>query len=297
MSGTVSILHLSDVHFGRDAQLAQLEQIEDFAPKLEPDAVVVSGDLTQRARHGEFQAAHALIRRLAKTAPTLVVPGNHDVQWWESPLHIFGKSRIYAKYCRWFGPDLTPTLAIPGAVIAGALSAHGVAPGSLTWNLRDIAVKGHVPKSETDRIAAIFARAPAGTAKVVVMHHNVLPGAISKRMGLAHWQDAQRRLAETGADAVLCGHDHQESAEQLDGRLAISTSSTQTSRTRGRRASVFNMVRIDESSVEVQHFGWEAATRRFVSADTAKFQRVAAVPVVSAAGGDDPVGPEGAVSP
>jgi len=72
----VRILHLSDVHFGVDAQLAQLEAIEDYAPTLELDAVAVSGDLTQRARHGEFQAAHAMVRRLAKVAPVLVVPGS-----------------------------------------------------------------------------------------------------------------------------------------------------------------------------------------------------------------------------
>ncbi|HEU5051141.1 MAG TPA: metallophosphoesterase [Gemmatimonadales bacterium] len=284
----VRILHLSDVHFGVDAQLAQLEQIELFAPKLEPDAVVLSGDLTQRARHGEFQAAHALMRRMQQIAPTLVVPGNHDVQWWASPFEIRGTRPLFEKYRRWFGADLTPTLTIDGAVIAGALSAHGVSVGSLTWNLRDIAVKGHLPKRETDRLKGIFDRAPAGAAKVVVMHHNVLPGAISRRMGLADPEDAQRRLTATGADLVLCGHDHQEGAEQLDGRLTISTSSTQSSRTRGRRASVFNVVVIRGDSVEVQHFTWDATTCRFNPAETSTFPRVVAAPVVSVAGGDDP---------
>lgn len=284
----VRILHLSDVHFGVDAQLAQLEEIEEFAPTLESHAIVLSGDLTQRARHGEFQAAHALLRRLGRIAPTLVVPGNHDVEWWKSPFGIAGTGPLYAKYRRWFGDELTPTLQIPGAVIAGALSAHGVAFGSVTWNLRDLAVKGHLPKTETDRVAAIFAKAPPGSAKIVVMHHNVLPGAISRRMGLAHWEDAQRRLAAIGAEAVLCGHDHQEGAEQLDGRLAISTSSTQTSRTRGRRASVFNMVRITDTAVEVQHFGWDAGSTRFTPAEASSFRRSAQDPVVSAAGGDDP---------
>ena len=284
----VRILHLSDVHFGVDAQLDQLEAIEEFAPSLEPHAVVLSGDLTQRARHGEFQAAHALLRRLARFAPTLVVPGNHDIEWWKSPLGIAGRRPLYAKYRRWFGDELTPTLEIPGAVIAGALSAHGVALGSLTWNLRDLAVKGHLPRRETNRIAEIFARAPADAAKVIVLHHNVLPGAISRRMGLAHWQAAQRRLTEIGADAVLCGHDHQEGAEQLDGRLAVSTSSTQTSRTRGRRASVFNLVRITSTAVEVQHFGWNAESTRFTPTDRSAFARTPRDPVVSAAGGDDP---------
>ena len=53
------------------------------------------------------------------------------------------------EFRRWFGDNLTPVLEVPGAIIAGALSAHGVAPGSLTWNPNDMAVKGHLPRSET----------------------------------------------------------------------------------------------------------------------------------------------------
>ena len=281
----VRILHLSDVHFGVDAQLAQLEAIEDYAPTLELDAIAVSGDLTQRARHGEFQAAHAMVRRLKKVAPVLVVPGNHDVQWWSSPFHLLGTGRLYAKYRRWFGEDLTPTLEIPGAVIAGALSAWGVALGSMTPNLRDLAVKGHLPKREIDRVAAIFAQAPPGAAKVLVLHHNVLPGEISGRMGLAHWKTAQARLAELAPDVVLCGHDHQESAAQVGGTLAVSTASTQTSRTRGGRPSVFNLVRIYATGVEVRHFRWDADTGSFTPSDTASFARSAQqAPVVSVAG-------------
>ena len=285
----VRILHLSDVHFGVDAQLAQLEAIEDYAPSLELDAIAVSGDLTQRARHGEFQAAHAMVRRLGKAAPVLVVPGNHDVQWWASPFHLLGTRRLYAKYRRWFGEELTPMLEIPGAVIAGALSAWGVALGSMTPNLRDLAVKGHLPKTEIDRVEAIFARAPAGAARVLVLHHNVLPGEISGRMGLAHWKTAQRRLAGLAPDVVLCGHDHQESAGQVSGTLAVSTASTQTSRTRGGRPSVFNLVRIYATGVEVRHFRWDADAGSFTPSDSASFARSPQqAPAVSVAGQGQP---------
>ena len=281
----VRLLHLSDVHFGVDAQLAQLEAIEDFAPTLELDAIAVSGDLTQRARHGEFQAAHAMVRRLKKAAPVLVVPGNHDVQWWSSPFHLLGTRRLYAKYRRWFGEELAPTLEIPGAVIAGALSAHGVSFGSMTPNLRDLAVKGHLPRSETERVAEIFRRAPAGAANVLVLHHNLLPGEISGRMGLAHWKDAQRRLAELAPDVVLCGHDHQESAGQVRDLLAVSTASTQTSRTRGGRPSVFNLVRIYATGVEIRHFRWDMDAGTFAPSDSASFARAGVhEPIVSVAG-------------
>jgi len=270
---SVTLLHISDVHFGVDAQLDQLAAIVALAPDLKPDAVVLSGDASQRARHGEFQATFGLLAQLRQAAPTLIVPGNHDVQWWKSPMHLLGSERLYTKYRRWFGADLTPVLELPGAVIAGALSAWGVAPGSTTWNLRDLAVKGHLPKSETTRVKAIFDAAPSGAARVLVLHHNVLRGDISQRMGLAHYADAQRRIIETGADVVLCGHDHQEGAGLLGDSVTISTAGTHTSRTRGGRPSVFNVVRIKPAATEVQFYRWDAGERRFVPSDKHSFAR------------------------
>lgn len=285
-AGRFVIAHVSDIHFGGFAELPQIEALEDFLPTLGIDASVISGDLSQRARHGEFQAAHALVRRLRPHAPVLVVPGNHDIEWWKSPLGLLGQARKYGKYSRYFG-DLMPVLEIPGAIIVGALSSYGVALGSLTWNLRDIAVKGHLPASETDRVTAIFANASPDAARVLVFHHNVLAGPLSRRMGLARWRSAHRRLVATGADVVLCGHDHQEGAGQVDGTLAVSTSGTHSSRSRGGRPSVFNLVTIDVGAVHIQHFRWEPQARQFQRSDTFSFARAGPSKVaVSVAGGD-----------
>src|SRR5918994_5024331 len=284
--GRVVIAHLSDLHFGGYADLAQIEAIESFLPTLGPDATVIAGDLSQRARHGEFQAAHAFVNRLRPHAPMLVVPGNHDIEWWKSPLGLLGEQRKYQKYSRYFR-ELRPVLEIPGAVIAGALSSYGVAFGSLTWNIRDVAVKGHLPVGETDRVTGIFAKSPPGAARVLVFHHNALPGELSRRMGLANWRAAHRRLLATGADVILCGHDHQEGAGQIDGSLAVSTSGTHSSRVRGGRPSVFNLVRIDGQAVHIQHFRWDSANRHFLPSDTYSFARQGVPKVaVSVAGGD-----------
>jgi len=173
-------------------------------------------------------------------------------------------------------------LTVPGAVVVGALSSYGIAAGSLTWNLRDVAVKGHLPARETDRAADVFARAPAGAAKVLVLHHNVLAGELSRRMGLAHWRSAQRRLVATGADVVLCGHDHQEGGGQVDGTLAVSTTGTHSSRSRGGRPSAFNLVRIDEQAIHIHHYRWEVADREFVRSDIHSFARRAPSQIVVA---------------
>ena len=270
---TVQLLHVSDPHFGGLANIEQIEALEAMIPDLRPDAVVITGDVSQRARHGEFQRARALVQLAARTAPVHVIPGNHDVSWWTRPLMPFGKRSLYAKYARYFGAELTPTLAIPGAVIAGALTSHGVAWGSLTLRPRDLAVKGHLPKREVERVRGVFATVPPEQARVLALHHNVLRGEISGRMGLARWRRAQRRIAACGAEVVLCGHDHQEDADVLDGRVVVSTASTLCRRTRGGRPPSFNFVTIEPTAVHITFFRWDSEGGKFRASDTAAFAR------------------------
>ncbi len=262
------------MHFGRDVDLAQVEACEGMLPELNPSAIVISGDHTQRARHGELQMSRHFRDRVGRLAPTLVIPGNHDVQWWASPFGLFGTPRLYRKYRRYFGRDLSPRLEIPGAVIAGVLTSHGVAPGSMTWNLNDMAVKGHLPRSEIAAASRYFDGAPPGAARILVLHHNVLPGAVSRRMGLAHWRRAQQQIRASGAELVLCGHDHQEGSGQIDGMVAVSTAGTLTPRTRGGGASAFNVVTIDDQAISVLHMRWEIEFQRFRPSDLARYGRM-----------------------
>jgi 3',5'-cyclic AMP phosphodiesterase CpdA len=271
---TVQLLHIADLHFGGLADIRQIEALERMIPDLRPDAVIVAGDLSQRARHGEFQRARAFLNTAAGTAPTLVIPGNHDVQWWWRPLIPFAREPLYRKYRRYFGDDLAPTLTIPGAaVIASVLTSHGVAWGSLTTAVRDLAVKGHLPKREILRVRQLYGEADAALARVLVAHHNVLRGDISERMGLAHWRRAQQRILESGADVVLCGHDHQEGADVLGGKVVVSTAGTLSTRSRGGRPSCFNFVTIEPTAIQITFFRWEAERGRFHASDTFAFAR------------------------
>jgi 3',5'-cyclic AMP phosphodiesterase CpdA len=267
-----SLVHLSDPHFGGVADIGQIEAVEALVPDLEPDVVVVSGDLSQRARHGDYQRARAHLRELERAAPVYVLPGNHDVQWWWRPLVPFSRAAKYGKYRRYFGPTLTPTLDLPQAVIAGVLTAHGVAWGSLTPRLRDIAVKGHLPHAELRRAAAIFARAGPGQIRILVLHHNVLRGELSGRMGLARWRQAQQRIAACGADLVLCGHDHQEQAGMLGGAV-VACAGTLCTRSRGGRPSVFFRIVVEEAAIHVEHYRWDRARAVFRRSDRHQFAR------------------------
>lgn len=267
-----SIIHLADLHFGGVADVAQIEAVEALLPDLEPEAIVIAGDITQRARHGEFLRARALVRELERTAPVYILPGNHDVQWWWRPFLPFGSGRKYEKYRRYFGPQLIPTLDLPCAVITGVLTSHGVTWGSLTPRLRDIAIKGHLPKKEVLRAKAVFAHARPDQVRILVLHHNVLRGELSQRMGLARWKQAQRGIVDAGPEIVLCGHDHQELTDDLHG-VVIACTGTLSTRTRGGRPPVFSRVVVEEDAIHVEYYRWEPEHRVFKRSDRFQFAR------------------------
>lgn len=271
-----TLLHLSDVHFGGLADIPAVEAVEALVPALRPAAVIVSGDFCQRARAGEFQRARAFLRALGALAPVHAIAGNHDVQWWREPLGIplLGRAR-FAKYRRYLGEDLAPTLSVDGAFICGANTSHGLSLGSLTWNPRDLTVKGHVPRAALNRAAAAFARAP-GAVRVLVVHHNVLKGNLSRRWGLARPQAALDGIVASGADVVCCGHDHEEGIGTIerDGRrVVVSTAGTLSTRGRGHRPPSFNLLLVMPQSIRVEIHRFDAASGRFVAAEGRDFAR------------------------
>lgn len=280
----VTILHCSDLHFGQEVDLDQIAGLERLAEELSPNAVAVAGDITQRARHGEFQRALLFVQALRRVAPTVIVPGNHDVQWWATPFDVIGAGPKYKKYRRYFGDDLTPTLVIDGAILCGVLTSYGVVARSMTPNLNDMAVKGHLPGRETERAAIRFGEESPDLLRVMVMHQNLLRGRISERMGLARWREAWRNVMATGVDLVLCGHDHEERAGILPNGAVVATSGTHTSRTRGRRPSACNMIFADAASITVRHYIWDADDRAFHPGLDIVFPRPRAAQVQDAGG-------------
>lgn len=272
MSETV-IAHLGDIHFGGRADFTQVAVLERFLPTLKPDLIAVSGDLSQRARHGELQAAKRYLDGLAATAPLHVVPGNHDVTWWRSPFHLAGRRPLYAKWRRYFGEELTPVLELERIIVAGLLSAHGLSPASVTWNPNDLTVRGDLPRSEIQRVRELFARTAPHKVRVAVVHHNVLPGVISRRWGLSRPHVAQAGLLSLDADLILCGHDHTEGAGDIGGRVVVSTAGTHSVRTRGGRPSAFNLVRVAARQISIEHFIYQRDAGTFRKGETATFPR------------------------
>lgn len=272
-----TLFHCSDLHFGHPAVPEQYEAIEGIIESRKYDVVAISGDVTQRGRAGEFQRARSFIQRAERSgSEVIVVPGNHDVSWWHAPLGFGDSESIYRKYRQYINQDIEPVLRIAGATFVGLNTSQGVIRETLTWNLRDISIIGHVTREQIDRTRAEFERSRSDDARIIVMHHNPVKGELSQRHGLKHTQRILGAFAEMGVDLVLCGHDHQEAIHYIEHTkrgTVISTSGTISNRSRGGRPSSVNSIRITPGEIEVSTMLWSEEATNFVAGSAKCFKR------------------------
>lgn len=260
------IFHVSDLHFGHHAVPEQIDAIEDIIQREKFDVVAISGDLSQRARAGEFLRARAFIRHAEKVSRVISVPGNHDVAWWMSPFGFRRKEHVYAGYRRFINHDLEPVLRVDGATIAGVNTSHGVTVSSLTRNMRDLSVIGYVKQAQLERLEGVFAQSDENDLRAVLMHHNLVKGVLSQRHGLRNTRQVLDGFENMGVDLVMCGHDHQEAVHYVEHTrrgTVIVTAGTVSNRSRGGRPSSVNVVSVSPASIDVQVYVWSSSGGTF----------------------------------
>src|SRR5438445_2755469 len=116
------IAHISDLHFGTEDPAVAEGLLADLATQ-QPALVVNSGDLTQRARAGQFRAARAFLDRIP--FPQLTVPGNHDIPFYDVARRFLSP---LSRYRRYITPDLAPRFESEQFVVLGVNTAR-----SATW--------------------------------------------------------------------------------------------------------------------------------------------------------------------
>jgi 3',5'-cyclic AMP phosphodiesterase CpdA len=206
----------------------------------------------------------------------ITVPGNHDVAWWRSPLHVRGGSTIYGPWRTHLCREIEPVLRVPGATLVGLNTAQGVSRRTLTWNMRDISIIGDLRRSQIERARVEFEAAPQSDARIIVMHHNPVKGELSQRHGLKNTRRILGAFANIGVDVVLCGHDHQEAVHYVEHTrkgTVISTAGTISTRSRGGRPSSVNLIAVSGASIDVHTLIWSSGASRFADGPSRSFPR------------------------
>jgi len=190
------LLHLSDLHFGTE-QPAVVQALLAVAHRLAPEAIIVSGDVTQRARRSQFAAARAFFEALP-AVPLLIVPGNHDIALFNLAERLL---QPYAAFIRAFGRW--------GAIERTWASPHWqVTTVNTTRRWRH--QQGQLSPAQIHRVAAALRRATPEQARLVVVHQPLAAPAANEHGHLLRGprELALARWAEAGADAVVGGHIH-----------------------------------------------------------------------------------------
>lgn len=186
------ILQVSDPHFGTE-QAPVVEALVALASQQRPNLVVLSGDITQRARPAQFRAARAFVDRLG--APLLAIPGNHDVPLLDLWTRV---ARPYARHRAAFGSELEPLHEDEALLVLGVNTTRA-------WRH----VHGELSLRQVERVAARLVQARAAQLRVVVVHQ---PIAVLREQDRVHrlrgHAQALPRWAAAGADVVLGGHIH-----------------------------------------------------------------------------------------
>lgn len=248
----LTLLHISDLHLGAPFEPKAAEAVLRLASKLGPDAVIVSGDLTQRAKPDQFRQARRFIA-LLPDVPTLVVPGNHDV-----PLYRVWErlTRPHDAYLENSGASREGVLRLPGAVVVGLDSTSP----------RVTITRGRITRRQVDWAMKQFAAAEPDDAKIVVAHHHFVeaPDALSDRSMIGGGR-AMRRFIRGGIDLAMGGHLHRAFiGNSLDfffegprdrGMIIVQAGTATSRRGRGRERerNSLNVLRIHDSWLEVTH--------------------------------------------
>jgi 3',5'-cyclic AMP phosphodiesterase CpdA len=226
-----TLLHVSDLHFGR-VPPGMPETLADFARRIAPDVVVVSGDLTQRARIEEFEQARDFLAQLPK--PQIVIPGNHDVPLF-NPYGRFVER--LARFRRYITDDLSPRHIDSEIAVFGVNTAR-----SLTWK------GGRINAQQIEDLRGYLCDLPTSITRVVATHH---PFGVA-RVAFERW-------AGCGADLLLCGHLHIAATEVIGRTIVVNAGTAISTRGRG-EANSFNVILINNRGrITVTQWAWDGS--------------------------------------
>lgn len=220
----VSDFHVGSVYFVPDMAERVIEEVN----AMEPDIVVIAGDMTDMGYQLEFDHAAEIVG--AFECPNLmIIPGNHDAR---------NVGEVHFE--RLWGPR-NSELELPGLMMIGLDSTEP----DLDY--------GKVGRQRYRQMQDRFLEKP-DDFKVVALHHHLVPvpGTGRERNTLLDAGDMLSVLGLSGVDIVLCGHKHVPNVWRLDDLIVINTGTACSLKLRGRTRPSYSVIEIgDDNRVKV----------------------------------------------
>ncbi len=237
------IVQISDPHFGTEIPAVQ-QALLTYLRTMSPEFVIVSGDITQRARSSQFATARKFFDDVG--APFHAIPGNHDLPLFNLAARLINP---YGNYKKAFGTR------------------------EFFHRIKDVAIVGldASTKFRHTRGRLIFQRArkDLAHAREMIGETGILLVAVHQPILTAWGEDRPEELLNSDSianlfsdmrvDAILSGHVHvplicttDKAYPKLDRPFVHSGAGTAVShRTREGKPNSFNSLKISENQIEV----------------------------------------------
>jgi len=221
------IVQISDVHCGpmfrRDILTAAIKEINE----LSPDAILITGDLTEDGVMSEFKMATRELKTL-KAERTIYLSGNHDY-----------RSTGYLLF-REFFPFFQVT-EVGEAVIIVLSSAR---PD------RDDGEVGHRQNLWLEKTLERY----MDRIKIVAIHHHIIPvpDTGADQIIIVDAGDVLRSLVKSSVNLVLCGHRHRPWRWTIEDMLLVHAGSVSCEKLRGFFHNSYNVITVEQKRIEAK---------------------------------------------
>jgi len=218
------LVQISDIHCGPQFRKEIFDAALREINNIEPDCVIITGDLTEEGLVKQYQQAKENIDRI-KAQEIVICSGNHDY-----------RSTGYYLFKHFFEPKqftiLDNILFVTLSTARPERDDGEVGFKQIMW-LRSVLNKNK------------------NKYRIVAMHHHVLPvpDTGTDRIRIVDAGDLLRVLARSGVDLVLCGHRHRPWTWSIENFNVVNAGTLSSERTRGFFANSYNIIEIDEKGI------------------------------------------------
>ena len=263
---TRRLAHLSDLHWGKSWLPGAADALHTHFKTHRPDLILVSGDLTQRAKARDFHPARRFFDDLG--IPWLAVPGNHDVPLYPVHLRLFAP---YLHYRKHFHPDLEPSFMDSDIAVFGLCSAHGLT-----------ATEGRLGRRQIARLERRLLRSSPSQFTVLVVHHPLVHADPADRDRTLWGAPLLLQLmARLKVDLVVSGHYHHRMIVNLRDhyprlphpvwQIFSPTTLSARGRKKDRHTQGFHMIEVADKEFSIATLCYEKGN--FMEKETRTFQR------------------------
>lgn len=256
-----TIVHISDPHFGTESKTIA-DQVVNKINEINPEVVVVSGDITQRALSSQFKKAQSFLEEI-KT-PKLVIPGNHDI-----PLYnVFERfADPFAKYNEFISSEEYPKYTSNNLSLVGVNTCTPFKSQS-----------GRIKEEDIDYLKNYFSQVDSNIIKSVVVHHNIMPyEGLKGSSVLGNAETFLPEMNKCGVDLIFAGHLHKSlvinySEPEVNNSMLLLQAGTCISARLREEENTFLMIETTSSKITVNTFVFNRV--RFELADTKTYNRM-----------------------